>query len=152
MATYSFADVAAAITGPGGTISIGFGAGVAEEGITIEQSEDRTTTSWGADGTPMHSMHAAKGGRATLRLQKTSPTNHLLMTMYNFQFSSAANHGQNTIVVRDPHRGDVITCRECAFARAPSVTYAKDGGMNEWVFTLGYVDHVLGTGQPVAAF
>jgi hypothetical protein len=150
MAAYSFADVSAVINGPGGNFALNGGA--ADEGISIEYTDAKNTMTPGADGSIMHSLHASKSGKVTVRLLKTSPVNALLTTMYNFQTTSAANHGQNTIVVRDPVRGDIVTCRECAFSKHTNVTWAKDGGMNEWTWDAGFVDPILGTGQPVAAF
>ncbi len=145
MATYSFLDVTAAITGPGGAINLAQGAGSAEEGITIEPNEDINSLQIGADGTPMHSMHANKSGTVTVRLLKTSPVNAKLAQMYSFQTASSANHGQNTISLVNTQSGDSVTCQLVAFKRAPSLTYAKEGGMNEWTFDAGIIDRTLGT-------
>lgn len=143
--TYSFLDTNAAIVGPGGAINLGAGSGSAEEGITIEATGDINTMTIGADGTPMHSLHADKSGKVTVRLLKTSPTNAKLSLMYAFQTSAGANHGQNTITLANSLTGDVITCQVCAFEKAPSLTYSKDGGSNEWVFAAGIIDRTLGT-------
>ena len=43
MSTYSFLDVQATIVGPGGAFSLGSGAGVAEEGISIEPTGEIDT-------------------------------------------------------------------------------------------------------------
>lgn len=146
--TYSFGDVAAAISGPGGAISIGTGAAAAEEGITAAFTAEKDILTTGADGEAMHSLRLTKAGRITVRLLKTSPVNALLMAMYNFQTASAATHGQGTIVVSDIARGDVITGQEAAFARGPSVSYAVEGGMIEWEFNVGKLDMLLGEGAP----
>lgn len=151
MATYSFADIGAAIDGPGGNINIGAGSCTADEGITIEMSEDKSTMTTGADGCVMHSLHASKSGRVVVRFLKTSPTNALLNAMYNLQTTTAANHGRNTIVVRDPVRGDIVTCRDCAFQRHPTVAWGKDGGLLEWSWHAGKIDWVMGSGTPTAA-
>lgn len=145
MAVYSFLDVQAAITGPGGAFSLGSGSGNAEEGITVESTDDINTMTIGADGTPMHSLHANKGARVTVRLLKTSPTNALLSLMLAFQRTSSANHGQNTITISNNVSGDTITCQFVAFAKVPNITYAKDGGMNEWLFDAGVMDIGLGS-------
>jgi hypothetical protein len=142
---YSFMDVVATLVGPGGVISLGNGAGVAEEGITIEQAEDKDTMVVGADGTPMHSLHAGRHGTATVRLLKTSPQNALLQAMYDFQQLSSALWGQNVLVVSHVASGDTTSCRSLAFRRAPTLTYAKDAAMNEWAFNVGYIDRVMGS-------
>src|SRR4051812_15698354 len=106
MATYSFMNVQAAISGPGGSFSLGAGVGVAEEGIDLDPVEDKNTMNHGADGPAMHSLHAAKPGLITVRLLKISPANAQLDALYNLQTANPALHGQNTITVSDPQRGD----------------------------------------------
>lgn len=147
MSTYSFFDVTATLSGPGGSISLGNGAGTAEEGITTSMTEEKDTLTPGADGQIMHSLHASNVGRITVRLLKTSPVNALLSAMYNFQRLSSANWGRNTMVVTDVVRGDVISGSSMAFAKQPDVVYAKEGGTNEWIFS-GSVVEQLGAGIP----
>lgn len=147
--TYSFLNVVATITGPGGSFPIGAGAAPSEEGISVEMVEDKTDVKVGADGTIQYSLRASRLARITVRLLKTSPTNALLSALYNFQSQSASLWGQNVLVVSDVQRGDVIASAICAFMRQPRVDYGKDAGMNEWLFT-GNVSIALGTGTPVA--
>lgn len=142
---YSFLDVQAAIVGPGGAFSLGSGAGVADEGIEIDPSGEIDTMQIGADGTGQHSLHGDKSGKVTVRLLKTSPVNKQLSQMYNFQTASAASHGQNTITITDSVRGDVITCRQCAFAKAPNISYGKEAGTQDWEFNAIAIDRVLGS-------
>lgn len=148
MGTYSFLDVQISISGPGGAFSLGSDAGAAEEGITVEASEDKNSMTIGAGGEVMHSLHAGKPGTVTLRYLKTSPVNAQLDALYNFQTAGAGNHGQNTITINDVTRGDSISAKKAAFAKRPSVTYAKDGGTNEWAFHVGILDEQLGAGLP----
>jgi len=144
MTTYSFLSVHCSIVGPGGSVNLGQGAGASDEGISIEPAGDIDSMVIGADGTPMHSLHADKSGSGTVRLLKTSATNQQLMLMYVFQTSSPANHGQNTITLGDTNLGDLITCRNVAFKRAPNLIYGKEAGMNEWTFSIGQIDRALG--------
>ncbi|MQB09522.1 DUF3277 family protein [Agrobacterium sp. ICMP 6402] len=146
MATYSFLDVTASIAGPGGNFSLGNGSGNSEEGITVTMTEDKNTMTIGADGSAMHSLHAGKSGSVSVRLLKTSPVNKQLMTLYNYQTTSSALHGRNTITIRDTARGDSITAAICAFAKAPDLTYAKDGNTVEWSWQAGKIDQILGEG------
>lgn len=141
---YSFLDVQAAIVGPGGTINLGAGAGVAEEGISVEPSEEIDTMQIGADGSGQHSLHANRSGRIVVRLLKTSPTNSLLSAMFAFQTASPTTHGQNTITITDVNRGDVITAQQVAFLRAPALSYSKEAGLNEWEFNAVKIDRALG--------
>ncbi len=148
MSTYSFLDVSAALSGPGGTINMAAGAAVSDEGITIEPVEDKNIMTIGADGNGMHSLAANESSTVTVRLLKTSPVNAQLQTMYNYQTTSAVLHGRNTITVRDAGRGDIITLEKVAFKKRASITYAKEGGMNEWTFDAIKTNQVLGVGTP----
>jgi hypothetical protein len=143
---YSFLDVQASLVGPGAAFSIGSDAGTAEGGITVELAEDKDTMVIGADGSVMHSLHAAQGGTVTVRLLKTSGDNFLLSTLYALQSSSSALWGLNTIVITNIVSGDVVTCMQCAFKRQPSNTWAKDGNIIEWAFNAGQIFELLGAG------
>lgn len=149
MPSYSFMDVTATIDGEGGNFSIREGAG--DEGISIEPVGDRNVMTPGADGSVMHSLVASTASTVTLRLLKTSPVNAQLMEMYNHQTASAARHGSNTITVEDPARGDSVTVNQAAFKKAPSLTYAKEGGLVEWQFDGGETIYKLGSGVTAEA-
>lgn len=146
--TYSFLDCQAAIRDPAGSFSLGNGAGAAEEGITVSFVDDKGSMMIGADGQAMHSLHAGKGGTVTVRVLKTSPVNALLSDLYNATTQSGADYGQSTIVIRDPVRGDDITCSGCAMRKHPDIAFAKDGGLQEWNWNVAELDMKLGTGKP----
>lgn len=146
MAVYSFLNVTAAIAGPGGAANLGAGASTAEEGITIEAAEDKNVMTIGADGAGQHSLIASDAGTLTIRLLKTSPVNAILMAMYDVQSVSSALWGQNVITIVDTARQDLSTAQACAFKKKPTITYAKEGGMMEWVFDSVKINSVLGAG------
>lgn len=141
---YSFLDVTAAIVGPGGAANIGPGSANAEEGITIENVEDKNVMTIGADGQGQHSLVASTAATVTVRLLKTSPINNILMTMYNLQTATSTLHGQNVITVSNNASGDVTLIRSAAFKKKPTLTYAKEGGMNEWTWDAIVSTTVLG--------
>lgn len=143
--TYSFKDVTSNLNGPTGTANLGYGAAISEEGITIDMTGDKNTMHIGADGTPMHSLHADKSGTVTIRTLKTSPTNAILQAMYDAQQLSSTLWGQNVIVVRENQSGDITTAQFCAFKKKPNLKYAKDADVLDWVFDAGTIDTVLGT-------
>jgi hypothetical protein len=147
MAAYSFQDIGCTIIGPGGVVTLGAGSGAAEEGISTEMEGDKNTMTKGADDSTMHSLHASTAGTCTVRLLKTSPANAQLQLMYDLQAASSALWGQNTIVIRDAARGDLESCRQTAFKKRTGLTWAKDGGMNEWQFDVGKLNTVLGLGS-----
>lgn len=149
--TYSFLDTFATISGPGGSINLGAGSAVADEGITVNAREDIDTLTIGCDGQGMHSLHADKSGELTVRLLKTSPVNSLLAQMYAMQTAASKTHGQNTFTLRNPSTGDSLTAAGCAFKKAPDLSYAKDGGLVEWGFNAVSVDRTLGNGSTLGA-
>jgi hypothetical protein len=145
MSTYAFADVSCTLLGPGGTISLGYGAGTSDEGISITMLEDKTTMTTGADGSVMHSLHAGRAADIVVRLLKTSPANAQLSQLYQAQSASSLLWGKNVIKVSDTARGDIVAATDVAFARHAPITYAKDANINEWTFK-GAVIQLLGTG------
>jgi hypothetical protein len=144
---YSFLNVSCSIAGPGGVLNLAAGAAVSEEGVTIEPKEDKNVMTIGADGKGQHSLIADDSAKVTVRLLKTSPLNQGLMVMYDLQSQSSALWGQNVITVTDSGRGDYTVIQNCAFLKKPTLTYAKEAGMNEWTFEGITANSVLGAGQ-----
>ena len=132
MATYSFMDVTASISGPTGEIDLGYGSASSEEGITV------------AMGGPKNTMTIDKSGTVTVNLLKTSPTNKKLSLAYNAQSQSSGTWGNNVIVIRNKVSGDIITARSVAFQKQPDNANAKAGNTMPWVFDCGKIDQVLG--------
>ncbi|EAM5843161.1 DUF3277 family protein [Salmonella enterica] len=144
MATYSFIDVTASLSGPTGVIDLGQGSANSEEGITQTMGGNKNTMTIGADGEVMHSLHADKSGTITVTLLKTSPVNKKLSLAYNAQSQSSATWGNNVIVIRNTASGDISTARSCAFQKQPDFNNAKEGGTVAWVFDCGKIDQLLG--------
>lgn len=144
MPTYSFMDVTATLTGPTGSIDLGYGSANSEEGITVAMAGPKNTMTIGADGEPMHSLHADKSGTVTVNLLKVSPVNKKLSLAYNAQSQSSATWGNNVIVIRNKVSGDIITARSVAFQKQPDNANAKDGNTMPWVFDAGKIDQLLG--------
>lgn len=145
MASYSFNDVVATLTGPTGSINLAKDASMSEEGISFEPAGDKNTMQVGAGGAVQHSLHADESGRVILRYLKTSPTNALLQAAYDVQTTTAALHGQNMIVCQQKASGDITTARQVAFKRQPALSYQKEAGTIEWELDVGHMSRVLGT-------
>ena len=144
MATYSFLDVTASLTGPTGVIDLGQGSANSEEGITQTMGGNKNTMTIGADGEVLHSLHADKSGTITVTLLKTSPLNKKLSLAFNAQSQSSATWGNNVIVIRNTASGDISTARSCAFQKQPDFNNAKEGGTVAWVFDCGKIAQLLG--------
>ena len=142
---YSFQDVTLSLTGP--NIAL-IATGAAEEGYTVEQEGDKSTQTMGADGSGMDSLHAKQNGTLTIRLLKISTLNRAFCNA--FQTASAANHGKNLILIDDPVRGDTQVLQGAAFRRFPNISYAMEGGTQDWVFTVKRIGYGLGDGTTVA--
>ncbi|MCX2699256.1 phage protein [Ochrobactrum chromiisoli] len=148
MSTYSFIDVVASLSGPGGVVQLGYGAASAEEGISIDMVEDKNTMMIGAGGEGQHNLHAGRAGTITIACLKVSPTNQQMMALYNYQQQSSARWGQNVLTLRNTATGDSITAVQGAFKKLPKNTFSKDGPMMEWALDFVKVDQMLGSGTP----
>jgi len=145
---YSFLDVTATISGPGGSVNLAADAGISDEGILIEAIDDKNTMTIGAGGAGMHNLSASKAATVKVVLLKTSPTNSKLQKMFEYQTGSSSTHGRNTVTVRDSARGDLHKCEGVAFKKQPSVGYAKEGATLEWMFDCIKWTPLLGVGTP----
>ena len=142
--TYSFADVTANILGPGIVTSLGYEAGVAEEGISLEPEGQKTKYDAGADGGWMYSLRVVNPAIVTVRLLKTSNVNSKLMTAYNLQRLTSLTWGQNIITIKQHVASDTIILQGCAFENPPSLEYGTNGGINVWKFLVGRMTIFLG--------
>ena len=144
MATYALIDVQATIVGPGLALPIGAGAGLAEEGISIEAVENVGHMVIGGDGTPMQVLQSNKGYRVTLHLLKTSPTNAPLMAAQQSQRTTGALWGRNTFSLTNMITGDEFSGQAVAFEKTPRIDYDKPGKMVDWTFLVGIGDWIYG--------
>lgn len=148
-ASYSFLDVIGTISGPGGNVIIsGDVAGVADGGISCAHNSDVNSMQIGADGSGMHSLHADTSGTVVVRLLKSSPVNSILSNMFDYQRTTSALWGQNTIHVANPTRGDDTTAVQCAFKRKPEFANARDAQVIEWAFDAVKLHIGFGDGTP----
>lgn len=145
MATYSFLDVTASLSGPTGVIDLGFGSGNAKEGITVSLANARNTMTVGADGEVMHSLKADASGTVTVRLLYTSAANAALQAMYDAQALSSSLWGNNIITIRNKGNNEITTCRSVAFQKQPDRNYAEEGQIVEWVFDCGKINTISGS-------
>ena len=145
MSTWSFMDTHATLASDDGAIDLGYGAAVAEEGITIAMLDNKNSMTIGSDGEGMHSLHASRAGTVTVSLLKTSPTNAKLMNLYNSQSQSAKKWGRNSFTLNNPSAGDNVSATKLAFQKAPDYTAAKEGQTVEWIFDAIKIDMKLGS-------
>lgn len=142
--TYSFLDVYGTIAGPYLVASFGNGSGQSDEGITIDQGEDKNRQTVGASGEVMNTLMGTDSGRCSIHVLKTSPLNALLMEAFNQQKSTSLLWGVNTITVTNPVSGDHYTLSQCAFTRRPANAWAKEPAVITWEFQVGHIHSFIG--------
>lgn len=143
--TYSFLDVLASMSGPGGSFDIK-GMGIAAEGIRFSYTTDKDIMTVGAGGAGMHSLRAGNEGTVTISLLKIAPGNALLNQLYNYQKQSSAYWGQLQLSAANPVSGDSITCLNGGFRKAPDVVYDVAGPVMVWEFHFVQIEEILGNG------
>lgn len=143
--TYSFLDVQATISGPGGMADIK-SSGVSEEGITITQVSPKDVMTIGAAGNGMHTLVGTDAARVEVSMLKTAPGNSVFNTLYNFGKQSSANWGQLQFTVQNPVTGDSITLLGGAFEKQADVRYAGQQTLMVWPMLFISRDDILGNG------
>lgn len=143
--TYSFMDVTATLVGAG-TIDLGYGATVAEEGIEWDYETDRGTMTIGADGEGMHVLSANKSGTIKVRLLETSPANAKLTALFNASALSSSAWGQMMLTIHNSADDTTTVARQVAFKGLMGDGYSATGArVKEWVFNAVKIDTVRGT-------
>jgi hypothetical protein len=142
---YSFLDVQASISGPGGNFNIKNG-GVSDESIRIAMVADKNTMVIGANGDGMHSLKASTASRITISLLKTGTGNAQMNQLYSYQQASSAFWGQNILTITNPVSGDSIVASAGSFKKQADVAYSADAGMMVWEFDFISTMEVLGNG------
>ena len=147
MTTYAFQSFQGAISGVGGSFSIGFGAGISKGGISTTMAEDKNVATTGADKSIMHSLRSNNLGRITIRCLKTSELNARLSYMYNLQKNNPVAWGKNVVSGSDVLRGDFFALSQAAFVKYPDNTWDEEGKDIEWEM-VGDLEEQIGAGVP----
>ena len=64
--------------------------------------------------------------------------------MWNAQKTTLVGIGANVITGVGILSGDLIVLNQVAFKKQTPLTFAKEGGMNEWIFDCGQAIYYLG--------
>lgn len=144
MAAYSPLDVHATITGPGGMISLGMGSGLAQDGITITQSEPTNSMQVGLDGSVCHNKSESSAGTIAFSFLGVSKAQDQLLKMYNLQerVPGSLMHGKNVITITNNATGETIVATECAFQNISATGYKKEIDNATWTFDCGQITHI----------
>lgn len=150
LGTYSFADNYANLTGPGCSAQLAAATGAADEGVSVEFTEESNRVTTGADGAGFNTLVTISRARILARFLKTSPTNSILQQAYAYQRTSSLFWGQNIFVLTNPVLGDAVTAQGVAFTRLPRNSWGKEGPMLEWEFDAITCTMKIGSGVTVS--
>lgn len=142
---YSFVDVSATFSCPGGIVRLGNGAAVADEGISVEKAEDYNTMIVGTEGDILQCRHSGTHGTIRIRLLKHSESNGQLMNI--MKSLKGSEWGIGNFSVRNRSNGDSVSAAEVAFTGPPALVFGKIAGMLEWLLHAGHIDPVLFEGS-----
>jgi hypothetical protein len=132
--TYSFLDLAGAISHalfPLGVFQF-TGEGVGE--VTVAMDTERTAHDVAADGSIMVSKIAGNGGKITINCQQTSVVHKYLLSLYNYCVAAPANEwAMMAIVLRNVNDGTSHTASGVSFGKMPDKAYKSQGERVQWV-------------------
>jgi hypothetical protein len=131
--TYSFLDVQATLTGPGGSFDLASN-GLAEEGLKYSMIGPKDIMTMGANGNGMHTLVGSNGARVEMSFLKTAPANAVLNHLYTYQSSSSAYWGQNQLTINNPITGDSVTLLGGSFEKQADNAYAMQANLLIWPF------------------
>lgn len=137
MAQHSF-DFTRVTCALGSHIASGF----ADDGITVEYTEDRWLPSTGADGGFTRSKSNNKEGTFILALQAASVTNDVLAS-YAKQ-DELAGTGVFPVLIKDLNGRTVASATEAYVVGIPSTALGREAGTREWRVYTGNLDLFVG--------
>lgn len=99
--------------------------------ITLERNEDSANMLVGAQGDATRTLSNNKGGRMTLNLQQTSPSNAVL----NAQLGDMERTGGGifTFILKDNSGLDVANSATMWVVKPPNMEYANETSGREWI-------------------
>lgn len=139
MRAYSFQDYSILVNG---VELSGFADG--DDAFMAERRTDSASDKVGADGKMMVSISADKSGEFTFKLQQTSPTNKMLMSLLALQEFSARTFVPVQVIARDTYRNDVASGTVGYIKRPAPQQRGMDGTNQEWVIVTERLDLIFG--------
>lgn len=109
--------------------------------LTVTPNADVATKQVGADGAVTVSISPDKSGRATLRLQQTSPSN---TTMQAFCTAFKSTGAKVPFYVQDLFGTTIVSADEAWIATQAEAAFGVESGQREWSVDLAEVNWALG--------
>jgi hypothetical protein len=125
----------------GGKILGGWGEGTY---IEAERDEDSWMKKTGVDGEVSRAKNKNRGGKVTLTLMQTSPSNDILSAFQ--QADEQAGTGVFTIVVRDANGATLLSAADAWVKKPPKLVFAKEVQAWQWTIDIGTFAFLVGAG------
>lgn len=129
--TYSFEDVALAMSHPSFGQYVAQGAGIGS--ITVTMSTDKTSQDVAADGSIMITKVPGNNGTIALQIQQTSGFNQWLLNLYNYLLTASTSEWAGiSMTIRSPSMGDLVVATDVAFQNRSELSLQAQGQQRTW--------------------
>ena len=129
--TYSFLDLAGAISHPMRTPFIFTGEGSGR--VTVSMLTEKTAHDAAADGSIMVSKIEGNNGQIVIECQQKSLVHKYLLALYNYLLTaSAAEWAIAAVVLRNVSDGSSHVCTGVSFGKIPDKSYEAQGARVSW--------------------
>lgn len=141
--TYSFKDLAGAITHP--VFPLGpyqFTGGTGLGGVTVSMTTERTQHEVGADGVVMVSKIEGKNGNIVIECQQTSELHKYLLKLFNYlETAPTGQWAMAVIVMRNLFDGTGHIATGVSFSKIAEKPYKAQGQMVSWTLMAANIDN-----------
>jgi len=131
--TYSFLDLAGAISHPFFPLGVFQFTGEGVGSITVEMSSERSHHDVAADGSIMISKMAGNNGVITIECQQTSLVHKYLLNLFNYVWQADTNQwAMIAIALRNISDGTSHICTGVSFNKKGAKSYKREGQQVTW--------------------
>jgi len=131
--TYSFLDLAGAISHPFFPLGVFQFTGEGVGSITVEMSSERSQHDVAADGSIMISKMAGNNGVITIECQQTSLVHKYLLNLFNYVWQADTNQwAMIAIALRNISDGTSHICTGVSFNKKGAKSYKREGQQVTW--------------------
>lgn len=131
--TYSFLDLAGAISHPFFPLGVFQFTGEGVGSITVEMLSERSQHDVAADGSIMISKMAGNNGVITIECQQTSLVHKYLLNLFNYVWQADTNQwAMIAIALRNISDGTSHICTGVSFNKKGAKSYKREGQQVTW--------------------
>jgi hypothetical protein len=137
VATYDFKQCLVMF---GTDVITGFAEG--DDAVSVEQETELYTKQTGADGEVTRSRMNNDGGKVTIKLQASSPSNDVFNA--SAQADRVSGSGKKPLFIKDGSGRSLHTIAEGWVSKLPNAQYGSGSGTREWVIECGSIVSNIG--------